>query len=755
MNRAHRIGALVATTLLTLAAMSSTAPVAGAQADEVEVTLAPGLLGVVSPSRSMPVRVTLQSDSSRTVELEVTTSLGNQFYQVELNAGAPTQTDAVIQGGGGVEATVRDPAGDKLGSAQARPDPKTQADNVVGVGTSIATDNKPWVVPSIAKIDEATLIPTDTKLLERPGALGALNALVLGPADVERLSDEQRRQVSAWVAEGGNLALDQARTDPLPILDTAAEEGNRTAVGTGWVRFTDGTAAKGNWSQVVEPATATDSGSSNDDMFIDDMGFGGPNGFYDDVLSNTGFLQISYLPSWVIGLAVLATALLVGPILWFVLRSRKRRRWMWVAAPTLSLCVAGALLLVGRGALADASTTAQGSAMSTEWGTRGEFGLGTTRDDATLELGGQGQVWASKPKAPMSGSGAELRAIQPLGLNTFGYAGIGRIMVDDGPVISVAAVDQPDGKVNVSVTNNSTGTLTGLAVAGFSRQRGFDDVAPGATETMEFEASNDLAVFGGVFPFGQAEQECFDMFCGRGGAFGRGEQAPAAQRGRISITGNVRTPMNVGGNSHVTLMQVTATAPVVPPDEDPKTGAGTSIKVETVGERIVDQDRNVQIVQNGVEFGPGEIFEEDGEILQVEPNGDIAPLPEPLPGDSGPVTTVAPLPGEPGGAPVPPAPPAPEVVSQDTYVMISSPVDLPSAECAIHTVIGDAKQWSGTKWETLPTKGDRYMDKRFQEPNEAQRYPLPALKAGDEVFLRFSSNLPSNPATAINCSEAK
>ncbi len=693
------------------------APSAGAQGNEVEVTVQPGLAGVVSSSARLPVRVTLRSESSRTVTLEMTTSLGTQHYEVELNAGAPTQTDAVVlRTVGGIEAKVRAPDGDVLGSGDVQIDPNDVVANAVGVGASIASEKKPWVVPSIAKIDRATLIPIDTLALDRPGALDAVGGLVLGSADVQRLSDGQQRRIAAWVAEGGNLALDQARTDPLPVLGIAAETGARTAVGAGWVRFIDVDAASGDWSKVIEPAGAIDS-RPDGNQIGDDMDFGGPGAFYDEVLGSTGFLQVSYLPSWVIGLAVLLTALLVGPVLWWALRSRRRRRLMWIAAPALSLTVAGVLLVVGRGALADASTSARGSGVSTQWGTVGEVGLGTTPADATLELGDQGQVWASKPQAVMVGSGVEQRAKQALGSNDFGYAGIGRVTVDDAATVSVSAIDRPDGKVSVSVTNNTEGGLTNVSVAGFSRRRSFVAVAPGATEAMDFEATKDLNPLDDLFPIDPGQDQCFDQFCASDGrsAFGRISAVALAQRGRIEVSGTLRTPMNVGGNPHVTTFHVTAMAPVMPPTGDPASGAGTSLQVDTVGERIATED----------DFGG------------VPGDAQIAPAPQPG------VTTVE-------------APPdaMSEAGPQPTYVRVSSPIDLPSAQCTVHTVVDQAQRWNGTAWEPLSPQGAKFKDERFAEPNEAQRYALPSLKAGEAVFLRFTSSLPVNPAAAMNCADA-
>lgn len=130
----------------------------------------PGPAGVVPTAPRLPVRVTLRSESSRTVNLEVTTSTGSQFYRVELNSGAPTQTNAVMpRPSGRIEATVRTLDGDRLGSGEFLLDPKNERANVVGIGTSISGGNKPRNVPSIAKIDEATLIPLDSELLDVPG----------------------------------------------------------------------------------------------------------------------------------------------------------------------------------------------------------------------------------------------------------------------------------------------------------------------------------------------------------------------------------------------------------------------------------------------------------------------------------------------------------------------------------------------------------------------------------------------------------
>ena len=66
-------------------------------------------------------------------------------------------------------------------------------------------------------------------------------------------------------------------------------------------------------------------------MLIENMGMGmgmgmGFDDLFDQQLENTGFLHISYLSSGVIVAAVFATSILVGPILWFALRDRRRRR---------------------------------------------------------------------------------------------------------------------------------------------------------------------------------------------------------------------------------------------------------------------------------------------------------------------------------------------------------------------------------------------------------------------------------------------
>lgn len=263
---------------------------------------------------------------------------------------------------------------------------------------------------------------------------------------------------------------------------------------------------------------------------------------------------------------------------------------------------------------------------------------------------------------------------------------------------------------------------------------------------MEFEATEDLNPLTEVFPSSNVDGGCVDMFCTGlppGDQFGQGGVKPVAARGRITVSGTLNAPLNVGGNSHKTSLYVTVSAPVVPPKNDPTAGAGTSIKVETVGEPLIDP--NAIIGATGLEDDSGlpvDDFDEGGGAPPVGLDGlPSAEPPADMPTPS-PATVVGAAQSDPTSEPLP------------TFVRISSPLDLPAAVCAAHTVIDDAQLWTGATWEPLPMKDGRFNDKRFAEPNEAQRYRLPAIKAGDAVFLRFTSNLAANPAAALNCSEA-
>lgn len=686
---------------------------AGESSGDVDLTIEVGLEGVVPELPRIPIRVLLSSPRSRSVSVIVSTSLGSQRYEVELNAGAATATDVVMQTPlEGLEVEVRDPGGARL--ARKRSVPKVDDSAVlVGVGASLAPSKKSWSSPTIGDVQDATLLPLSDALLDRAGVLDALSGIILGPGDVERLSDRQTNRLSRWVAAGGNLALDQTRTDPLPVLGVPAEPGNRTAVEAGWVRFTGGDAAAGKWSQTVEPAVSIDEQWVSPDLQFG--GFGDVN-FFNEQLRYTRFLKISYLPSWVIIVSVFVTALLVGPLLWFLLRSRSRRRWMWLLAPTISVVIAVALVSVGQGALSDAQTTAAGNALSTKWGTVADLGFGTKAGDGPIELGTDGQVWAALPTAPMSGSGDERSAAQKQASNGFGFAGVGLVPLSDEALVEVEAVAQRDGTAMVAVTNNGESTLTDVTVGGFGRTRDFDEVPAGATRKLPFEVSKNLDVFAPVFPPDQ--QGRFGCF-GDGNCFGSGQAGfgragfPAgSSRGQIEITGRLVESMDAAGERRPTNLIVVARTTITADESAPNAGPNATMRIETVG------------------FNPGSpsqqtVTEFDGPVIE---GGEVA-------------TTVVGSVEEPGDD------------VEATFVRLSTPVDRMGLQCAVHTSVGGVARWTGTTWADLDPLGEAFANQRFGTVNEMRNYPLGDVRAGDTVYLRLKSGLTASPAQVFDCGE--
>lgn len=713
----------------------ATAGASAAQQSELDVQIEVGVAGKVTDRARMPVRVSITSERSRTVELELDNSSGTQHFEVELNAGAATVVDTVFQVPvGRVEAVVR-ADGRRIGNDTVRTPTDLDA-MLVGVGPSIASGREPWTSPTIGSIQEATLLPLTDEVFDRPGVLDALNSVVLGPTDIDRLDDTRTRRLSAWVARGGNLALDMAPVSPLPVLGIPAEPGARTAVEAGWVRFTDGAGGRGDWASTIEPATVADA-QQPVEAFADDMGFSA----FDDQLRFTGLLDIEYLPSSVIVLAVFLTSLVVGPLLWFVLRGRSRRRWMWTLAPGLSVAIAAALTVAGQGALSDATTFAIGGGVSTAWGSSGDFGVGTSTDDADIDLGDEGTIWASGPRITSSRNDDGV-VTQDLGTNSFGYVGAGVVPVSDGALVSVSAVPGDEGSVAVTVTNHSALRLTDVSVSGFTRVRDFDDVAAGESATLEFDTERERSAFGTAYPSSDdMGMGCWGNSCfsGEYTPFGRIGSPALSSMGRIEVRGLLDGRLDVVGHERSAVMQVVARTTVVP-GPDGSAPAGSTIRIESVG-----ATRELALA------GDGDGFDDFGGPFV--PGG---PVPVPAPG-------AVPVPTTSGGGfgddTISFADPVGGGGSDDggettiVYAAMSSPVDRAAVTCQTHTIVSSIEQWVGGAWVPVTTSGPPVDNVAFNEPRETQPYAIGVLRAGEVRFLRMTVGVGLHASSTMLCEE--
>lgn len=678
--------------------------------DEVEVSIEAGIDGVVGDASSVPVQVTLTSPRARTVDVRtgwelvdqnVSFGVQSRSFRMELPAETPVTVDVAVSAGSStpvpVSVTVTSTDGRMLAdvSEQVPPDPDV---TLVGIGASLARGGAPESTPTVAGIQRAKLVPLDDRVWGRPGVLDAFSSVVLSADDVDALTPDHSAALRRWVWTGGTLVLDQAPTDTLPVVDRPSAEG-RTAVGAGWVRFSDGGAAAGRWDQVVEPAVQRQRSVNN----------GGNVMFGDGNWEFLNLIEIRFLPVWVVLGAVFGTALVAGPLLWFLLRTRDRRRLMWIGAPALSMAVAGVMLVLGQGVFARSEARASGDVWATPWGTRGELvsGIkGTTR----VELDSDTQVIGSSPNAVVQDTGDGSVAELSLARNSFGVLALGPVQLDDQELVRVTAVAGEGTTANVSVENRSDATLQSVTVGGAGRVRQFEDVPPGETRTLPFEMSEDVPPLGTAFPsFNELGGAPIGMDVG--GGFGGGAALTSmnsslpSTRGLVVVTGSLELDVDTDGVRSSGPFTIRAVAPVTA--EQP---APAALRVEAIG-------------------APPETVLVPGEF-----DGPVEEMP------AAPPTTVV-TGGSGGGGQEP----------STSFVRLSSPAGRTASVCAVHTMAQGLDRWDGARWVPLERVGERRPNPRFQEPNEVQDWQLPALSPGDSLLLRVRTGLPVSPVLLFDC----
>lgn len=664
------------------------APSAAAQSSggEVDVQVAAGIDGRIGDSSTTPARITMTSPRARTVDVEVGHDFEMKSYRVELVAGAPVELDValtrppMVVASFAVTVTVREPGRGVIGSARTEVvlEPKL---TVVGVGPSLI--GKPVMTSTVAGVQDALLVPLDADVISRPGALPAMSGIVLGAEDVDALSDEARDRLRSWVWHGGNLAVDVPRAASLPVVDLPAGSGGRTAVGAGWVRFTEGRAATGKWDSVVEPAVVRavpGANPFNGDAWFDrghDWGW-------------LGLVDIRFLPTIVVVAAVFGTALVVGPLMWFLLRTRSRRRWMWIASPALSLCVAAGLLVVGQGIFTRAETRAAGNVSADPWSSTGDVVLGL-KSSQDLELASDVDVIAASPSAVVSDIGDGRTARVDLPRNGFGYVGLGGVSLDGGPQIEVSATAIDDERVEVTVTNRTDVTLHSVNVRAAGRSRPFEDVPPGESVSLPFIVGSELDAFANVFPF--AETFAFESLA-ESVASERPRALPLS-RGLVLVSGIMRPGLSAAGlEAPQADLLVQTIAPISSESE-----SSTALRIDMVGS--LPRDPN----------------------LFIPPDDGFGAVT---------TTTMAQVPGPNDGGSGGP------VVS---HVRLSAAAGRSAAPCAVHTAVQSVSWWDGSAWVPAENVGEHFASDRMIGANEVQKWALPAIAPGSELYLRLTGNL--------------
>lgn len=710
-----------------------------------------GLAGVVPTGGNVPLRLELTSTRARRVMVVVSWASGQRTFLTELGATAPTRVDITVPSVSSVDVTVQKPNGGEFlltRNITMTPDPGR---TVVALGKALFSQGAPKTAATIGGIQEAALVELNQDLLNRPGALEMVSGIVLSAADVDSLDDPTRAALREWVWTGGDLALDYAPSSPLPLVDlpaTGSDAAGPVAVGAGWVRFTNGAAASGAWSTVLEPAVIR-----MQSQFRDDIGMWANAGMGGDIMAAGGgplivrpgidplaqqsLIAVRFLPSWLVALAVFGTALAAGPLAWLLLRTRERRKLMWFAAPGVSLAVAALLLLSGQGVFSSARVQTSGGLLSSPWASSGVLFSGLDRS-TTLDLPAGVDLIAANPEALVDTAGGARVVRIKLPRNGFGLVGVGPIKLDRAPRIEVVATAKTDGLVSVAVTNHSKATLTDVSVLGGTRVRGFEDVPPGRTVTLDFKVSSDLRIFRPLFPtnsdFASTDSLMRTLL-----------SSPPESRGLIQIVATATGDLKAGSLSGPGIVRLSATVPVNPvPDGEggataaPRGPAETAaLRIDEVGgwtneQRAWYRDRET----NGFDMN----------VLLDDPPG----LPDATAAISS--TTIVGDVSDGGSGEDPSAEPL------DEYVRFTFPRGRASAACGVSLFGPEVQYWDGTTWVTPEKVGEPYDNDRLlnvvDEPHGMQDWLFPAVPPGGRLYVRISGRtFFGPPAMLFDCGE--
>lgn len=184
----------------------------------------------------------------------------------------------------------------------------------------------------------------EAELDQAPAILSSLGTIVATAGDLAGLSERAREGVLRWLQDGGHLVVGADPGASVAGLPEAWQPGDarRVGAGRGQVRLAGDAVAAGAWGQMLEP---TARGAPNQDRVA-----AGPVELSFGLASEAGVRVVEL--SWLLAFLV-AYIVVVGPLLYVVLRRRRRPELAWVAIPLVALIFAAGAYVGGRGLRAD------------------------------------------------------------------------------------------------------------------------------------------------------------------------------------------------------------------------------------------------------------------------------------------------------------------------------------------------------------------------------------------------------------------
>lgn len=342
--------------------------------------------------------------------------------------------------------------------------------------------------------DEVPVAVIDERIVDaaRSASLGPFRTVVGAPSDIA--SPALAEALPAWVAGGGHLVVmgSAAEVEQVPAELRPPDQG-MAALGAGTIRRLDETSG-GGFDDVLAPGGAAAIAHAPM-MFDGDRGGFGGDGFVDGTLVGP-LLDASGLDQGSLGAVLwlaLAYVVVVGPVLFVVLRRTDRRPLGWLAVPAVALVATFGIVVVGSGRWSDA-TPVQASAVlvaagpdgaSAEWGLASSVVVAPRTGGATVEVATTGPATVGDAPlgdarvAPLTDEGDRLVGRPSLDPGTAAVVAV-RQSVRLPATPTAAVVVDGEGRRSLEVTNPFDGPLRSARLVGPQSTDDLGDLGPGA-----------------------------------------------------------------------------------------------------------------------------------------------------------------------------------------------------------------------------------------------------------------------------------
>ena len=336
--RHSRIPTFLAVLVLMVAGMALPA---GAET-KVEATTPAG--GRYQPGTPTPLLITITSDRAIAGTLIATVDgIPSGELTIEVPGGSAKDFVMIVQTPPwGSQISVRFESSDGKDDKTIRVNLQTAgSDELVGVLPDLAARNLPETADLSIDLGIARFFSLDPSILNSGSdILSPFDHVLATAQDLQNLDAQQLAAIEQWVgSSGGVLLIDEAPGTTIPLaVDTPGEA--VTTYGLGTVVFTGGDAAAGSYDGLVRPTVS----SNSDEMPWGNEGFGSiPTTM---ILAQDAGLEV---PSIKVILILLAGyTILVGPVLWFLLKKSRRETSLWIAVPLVALLATAGVYVLGQ-----------------------------------------------------------------------------------------------------------------------------------------------------------------------------------------------------------------------------------------------------------------------------------------------------------------------------------------------------------------------------------------------------------------------